>query len=142
MDLQMKPLRITPKPQIGMAFESSGPTLLQGWTKSHGVRMLVELDHAMEGDECEDVVVFYAKDRSLRRGILWRSATEIVAQPLIGRTSRFGSETGSDCRGHGSLPAPMPHRSKSQSATPHRAKWSGDVDDSGASAGNASPSIR
>ena len=51
MDSQMKLLRITPKPQIGLAFESSGLTLLQGWAKSHGTRMVVEMDHAVEGDE-------------------------------------------------------------------------------------------
>ena len=87
----MEMLHITPKRPIGLAFEISDLLLLQCWAKFHDVRMVVELDHWVEGEEYEEVVAFYAKDSSLRRWILWRSASDIVVQLLIGRTCRFAS---------------------------------------------------
>ena len=76
----MDMLHITPKPPIGLAFEIADLLIMQGWAQFHGVRLVVELDHWVEGEEYEEVVAFYAKDSSLRRWIVWRSATEIVVQ--------------------------------------------------------------
>jgi hypothetical protein len=90
----MELLRIASTPPTGLAFEISDLVLLQGWAKFHDIRMVVELDHWVEGEEYEEVVAFYSKDSSLRRGILWRSAKEIIVQPLIGRSCRFGSVAG------------------------------------------------
>ena len=136
--------RTTRKPPIGLAFEIADLVLLQNWVELHDIRMVVELDHWVEGEEYEEVVAFYAKDSSLRHGILWRSATDIVAQPLIGRTCRFGSVAdardgllGLRPNSQGYRPVPKtvrrPRRSKGQSATPRRAKNSRAVDDGGAS---------
>ena len=75
----------------GLAFEITDLMLLQGWATLHGVQMVVELDHCVEGEEYEEVIAFYPKDSSLRRWILWRAPCEIVVQPLIGRGSRFAT---------------------------------------------------
>jgi hypothetical protein len=83
--------QISPNAPTGLAFEIADLMLLQGWADFHEVQMTVELDHCVEGDEYEEVVAFYAKDSPLRRWILWRSADEIVVQPLIGRSCRFRS---------------------------------------------------
>jgi hypothetical protein len=104
-------LQITPKPPIGLAFEISDLMLLQGWAAFHDVRMVVELDHWVEGEEYEEVVAFYAKDSSLRRWILWRSASDIVVQLLIGRAGRFASVADA----LDSLPASPPACRKSRS---------------------------
>ena len=72
----------------GLAFDISDLMLLQGWAEFHEVQMVVELDHWVEGEEYEEVVAFY-KDSPLRRWILWRAASEIIVQPLIGRGRRF-----------------------------------------------------
>ena len=82
---------ITPNVPMGFAFEISDLMLLQGWAEFHDVQMVVELDHCVEGEEYEEVVAFYAKDSQLRRWILWRASSEIVVQPLIGRSCRFGT---------------------------------------------------
>jgi hypothetical protein len=87
----MEMLRITPKSPIGLAFEIADLMALQGWAEFHNVRMVVELDHWLEGEEYEEVVAFYANDNPLRRWNLWRSASHIVLQPLIGRGRRFAS---------------------------------------------------
>ena len=87
----MEMLRITPIPPKGLSFDISDLILLQGWAEFHDVRMVVELDHWVEGEEYEEVVALYTKDRLLRRWILWHSDSEIVVQPLIGRSSRFDS---------------------------------------------------
>jgi hypothetical protein len=86
----MEVLRTAPVPPTGLSFDISDLIILQGWAEFHDVRMVVELDHWVEGEEYEEVVGFYTKD-PLRRWILWRSASEIVVQPLIGRGSRFDS---------------------------------------------------
>ena len=83
--------RISPNLPTGLAFEIADLMLLQGWADFHDVQMVVELDHCVEGEEYEEVVGFYSRDKSLRRWILWRSAKETVVQPLLGRSSRFHS---------------------------------------------------
>jgi hypothetical protein len=80
-----------PNTPTGLAFEIGDLVLLQGWADYHDVQMTVELDHCVEGEEYEEVVAFYAKGSRLRRWILWRTANDVVVQPLIGRSCRFGS---------------------------------------------------
>ena len=87
----MEMLRVPPTPPTGLSFDISDLILLQGWAEFHDIRMVVELDHWVEGEEYEEVVALYTKDRLLRRWILWRSASEVVVQPLLGRGCRFGS---------------------------------------------------
>jgi hypothetical protein len=81
--------KLTPRVPTGFAFEIADLMLLQGWAEFHDVQVVVELDHCVEGEEYEEVVAFYGKESAIRRWILWRSASEIVVQPLIGRGSRF-----------------------------------------------------
>lgn len=82
---------VTPNTPMGLAFEIADLMLLQGWAEFHNVQMVVELDHCVEGEEYEEVVAFYATDSQLRRWILWRAESEIVVQPLIGRSCRHRS---------------------------------------------------
>jgi len=81
--------KISPRTPTGFAFEIADLMLLQGWAEFHNVQMVVELDHCVEGEEYEEVVAFYAKNNAIRRWILWRGTSEIVVQPLIGRSCRF-----------------------------------------------------
>jgi hypothetical protein len=74
---------------VGLAFEIADLSLLQAWAASHGLRMVIELDHCVVGNEYEEIVVIYAKENGFRRWHLWRSSDEVVVQPLIGRSSRF-----------------------------------------------------
>ena len=47
-----------PNAPTGLAFEIADLMLLQGWADFHGVQMVVELDHCVEGEEYEEVVAF------------------------------------------------------------------------------------
>jgi hypothetical protein len=84
-------LRASPKPPIGLAFEIADLLQLRGWADYHHLRMVVELDNCVADEEYEEVVAFYDEDCSLRRWNFWRSASDIVVQPLIGRARRFAS---------------------------------------------------
>ena len=55
------------------------------------MRMIVELDHCVDGHEYEEIVAIYAKGTEVRRWNLWRSWDEVIVQPLIGRGMRFFS---------------------------------------------------
>jgi hypothetical protein len=81
----------TPNVPMGLAFEIADLMLLQGWAEFHDVHMIVELDHCVEGEEYEEVVAFYAGNSQLRKWILWRASSDIVVQPLIGRSCRYGT---------------------------------------------------
>jgi hypothetical protein len=81
------------RPPTGIAFEIADLLLLQGWATFHQVRMAVELDQCVDGEEYEEVVALYAEGSSLRRWNLWRTADTVVVQPLIGRACRFDSVT-------------------------------------------------
>jgi len=83
--------QITPNMPIGFAFEIADLMLLQGWADFHDMQMVVELDHCVEGEEYEEVIAFYARDSHLRRWIIWRASSEIVVQPLIGRSCRYAT---------------------------------------------------
>ena len=84
-------LRASPPPPVGLAFEIADLLLLRGWADYHHLRMVVELDNAVAGEEYEEVVAFYDEACSLRRWNLWRSARDIVVQPLVGRAQRYAS---------------------------------------------------
>lgn len=81
--------QVSPQGPVGLSFEIADLMLLQGWAEFHGVQMVVELDHCVEEEEYEEVVAFYGRDSQLRRWILWRSADDIVVQPLLGRSCRY-----------------------------------------------------
>jgi hypothetical protein len=82
------PLGALPK---GLAFEIADLVMVQGWAEYHDLRMVVELDYCSEGDEYEEILALYPSDSSFRRWMVWRGATEIVVQPMMGRASRFAS---------------------------------------------------
>jgi hypothetical protein len=79
------------KAPTGLAFTIADLVVLHGWAEFHGLRMVIELDHCVEGDEYEEVAALYAEGCALRRWILWRDAGEIVVQPLLGRGQRFAT---------------------------------------------------
>jgi hypothetical protein len=87
----MNILRASPKPPIGLSFEIADLLQLRGWADYRNLRMVIELDNCVADEEYEEVVAFYDENCSLRRWNLWRSASDIVVQPLIGRARRFAS---------------------------------------------------
>ena len=76
---------------VGVAFEIADLVLLQAWADVRGMRMIVELDHCVDGHEYEEIVAIYAKGTEVRRWNLWRSWDEVIVQPLIGRSMHFFS---------------------------------------------------
>ena len=52
---------------VGVAFEIADLLLLQAWAGFHGMQMIVELDHCVDGHEYEEIVAIYAKGTELRR---------------------------------------------------------------------------
>jgi hypothetical protein len=80
-----------PSAPKGLAFAIADLLLLHDWAATHDMRLVIELDHCVEGDAYEEVAALYAKDSALRRWNLWRDAGEIVVQPLIGRVRRFAT---------------------------------------------------
>jgi hypothetical protein len=71
----------------GLAFEVSDLAMLQSWAEDQAMRMVVELDHEIEGEEYEEVLAFYDQDSAgLRRWIMWRAADHFVVEPMNGRS--------------------------------------------------------
>jgi hypothetical protein len=78
-------------PPKGLAFELADLVMMQGWSEYHDLRMVVELDYCAEGEEYEEVVALYKPDSSFRRWMMWRSVSDIVVQPMMGRALHFAS---------------------------------------------------
>ena|ERR1700721_1798145 len=76
---------------MGIAFELADLVMVQGWSEYHDLRMVVELDYSAEGEEYEEVLALYPQDSSFRRWMVWRGASDIVVQPMMGRAARFAS---------------------------------------------------
>lgn len=84
----MEPLsRGTPVPK-GLAFDLQDLNELLTWAQTHRMRLVVELDHEIEGEEYEEVLAFYEEGSSLRRWLVWRCHDCFVVQPMNGPTSR------------------------------------------------------
>lgn len=73
----------------GLAFEISDLVALQCWAEDQAIRMVVELDHHVEGDEYEEVLAFYEGDAAgLRLWTMWRAADHFVVEPMNARSWR------------------------------------------------------
>jgi hypothetical protein len=77
----------------GLAFDIPDLLALQRWAEDQAMRMVVELDHWVEGDgEYEEVLAFYDGDSPrLRRWIMWRAADHYVVEPMNSRSWRAGA---------------------------------------------------
>ncbi len=78
----------SPPPPKGIAFEIEDLTHLSHWAASRHLRMVVELDHWVEGDEYEEVLAFYEQDSALRGWTIWRASDYFVLEPMNGPAFR------------------------------------------------------
>src|SRR3982074_1073359 len=86
----MPVIRMTSENEVkGLSFSIADLTLLRGWAHAHSLRMVIRLDHGSDVEEFEEVLAFHVGDRSPCNWIMWRDATAVFVQPLIGRTERF-----------------------------------------------------
>lgn len=72
----------TPPPPKGLAFELDDLVTLQGWSEANRMRMVVELDHWVEGEEYEEVLAFYEGGSALRCWTMWRAHDHYVLEPM------------------------------------------------------------
>jgi hypothetical protein len=73
----------------GLAFEISDLVALQRWAEAQAMRMVIELDHEVEGEEYEEVLAFYeGVGARLRLWTMWRAADHFVVEPMAGRAWR------------------------------------------------------
>ena len=86
-----RPLPLLTALPTGFAFELADLVMVQGWSEYHDLRMVVELDYSAEGEEYEEVLALYPRDSAFRRWMMWRSACDVVVQPMMGRAVHFGS---------------------------------------------------
>jgi hypothetical protein len=75
----------------GIAFAIADLVLAQSRAAFNDSRILVRLDHGAEDEEYEEVIALYTGRSSASRLIMWRSATVVVVQPILGRKQEFPS---------------------------------------------------
>ena len=81
-------------PPKGLAFEIADLLLAREWAERHNLRMLIRLDHgAAVGEEYEEVITFQTQACPLCRFTIWRDATTVFVQPLVGRGKQYRSVT-------------------------------------------------
>jgi hypothetical protein len=73
----------------GLSFDVPDLLMLQGWAAFHDLRMTIELDLCVDGDEYEELLGLYDANRAFRRWMIWRSCDGIVVQPAMRRTMLF-----------------------------------------------------
>jgi hypothetical protein len=77
-------------PPKGLSFEIADHILARAWAASHGFQILVRLDHGAENEEYEEIIEFAGTGR-LSRWIMWRDATSVFVQPILGKNQRSAS---------------------------------------------------
>jgi hypothetical protein len=76
----------------GLSFDLRDLFLAQVWAACRAFRMVIELDYRTDdGDEYEELLVFYRPNSAFRWCMVWRSASEIVVQPSNGPAQRFAT---------------------------------------------------
>jgi len=79
-------------PPAGLSFDLRDLFLAQVWAACRAFRMAIELDYRTDdGDEYEELLVFYRPTSAFRCCMAWRSASEIVVQPSNGQTQHFAT---------------------------------------------------
>ena len=87
----MMAIRHAAKQPKGLAFEIEDLLRMREWADHQGVHMVVRLDHGVDGEEYEEVVVFHANPQTPCFLLIWRSAEAIIVQPLLGRPMAYRS---------------------------------------------------
>jgi hypothetical protein len=78
----------------GRSFDLGDLFLAQVWAACRAFRMVIELDYRTDdGDEYEELLVFYRPTSAFRWCMAWRSASDIVAQHSNGKTQHFATLT-------------------------------------------------
>ena len=75
---------------VGVAFSVPELLILRAWAEYHDIRIVVELDHCVDGAEYEEVLALYPPGLSLRQWTLWRSREAVVVEPRHGRAFKAG----------------------------------------------------
>jgi hypothetical protein len=77
----------------GIAFDIDDLHRARSWATFHGWKMLLWLDHGVDGEEYEEVIGFRRQTDALAGCILWRTASAVFVQPLLGKRRRYTSLT-------------------------------------------------
>jgi hypothetical protein len=73
----------------GLSFSIADLLLIGAWSAARGQEMVVRLDHGSETEEYEEVIAFHTASGRPCRYIMWRDASSVFVQPLIGRIRRY-----------------------------------------------------
>jgi hypothetical protein len=76
----------------GLAFEITDLVAVGDWAVRNDVRMAIRLDHGVEGEEYEEVIVLHSGTENCLL-LLWRDETTTYLQPVPGRRACFASVT-------------------------------------------------
>jgi hypothetical protein len=87
----MPVIQLPSKALKGLSFTVAELILISSWSEASGLRMVVRLDHGSDAEDYEEVLAFHLGESPLCRWIMWRNATVVFIQPLIGRTQQYGS---------------------------------------------------
>jgi hypothetical protein len=88
-EVSMQLPRTSVKVPTGWSFDVPDLLMLQAWADFHELRMAIELDVCADGEEYEELLGLYDKDRAFRRWMIWRSCDGIMVQPTMGRRMLF-----------------------------------------------------
>ena len=73
-----------PSPPRGFSFELSDLIIILGWSEFHDLRMVVELDDYIGGEEDQEVLVFYPSDAGSAAGRCGAQMKILWCKPLWG----------------------------------------------------------
>jgi hypothetical protein len=74
----------------GLAFGIAELVLVKGWAEQHDFCLVLRLDYgAPVNEDYEEVIALHTKASPLYRLILWRDATTVFVQPLVGRRKQY-----------------------------------------------------
>jgi hypothetical protein len=87
-------MRVTRRPTKllkGLSFDIADLELIRSRSESHGLGMVVRLDHGSDVEEYEEVHVFYSGTSPPCHWMMWRNASAVFVRSTDGRRGRYRS---------------------------------------------------
>ena len=86
-----RPPRLLTALPMGLAFELADLVMVQGWSSSTNSAWSWNWTIPPKARNTRRSWPFTPEDSSFRRWMVWRGASDIVVQPMMGRASRYAS---------------------------------------------------
>jgi hypothetical protein len=85
----MPPRTLLPRQPKGLSFDIADHVIASQWAVSNRLRLSVDLNYSVEGEEYEEVLALSVESPDRRLWcVIWQQSDCVMVQPMLGRPSQ------------------------------------------------------